>query len=209
MTWKCSSFVVGIVSLVCAWVGPSEEYSEGDSKMLCAGWPPSTNALSRRWSLCMGECFAACAMGGELLSPRALVWSYSSPVVMRALSDLEELVAARGSVMFSRGCFAAEGFSVDTLPPRSSSLLADALLLRLLEQMLCCLEGFHLPLHFTAGYQHVELFCIRFSYMGLSCGGSPTSCLLLLFVWWTSLVIHRLLANSLFQLLCHSVGSSA
>jgi hypothetical protein len=59
--------------------------------------------------------------------PRTLVWSYSSLMILRALSDSEESVATCGSVMFSSGCFAAEGFSVDALPPRSSSLLVDAL----------------------------------------------------------------------------------
>jgi hypothetical protein len=42
--------------------------------------------------------------------------------------------------MFSGGCFATEEFSVDALPSRSSSLLADALLSRLLGRMLCRLE---------------------------------------------------------------------
>ena len=62
----------------------------------------------------------------------ALVWSYSSPVVLKALSDSEESVVAHG-----RSCFPA-----DALPSRSSSLPADALLSRLLGRMLCRLEIF-------------------------------------------------------------------
>ena len=77
-------------------------------------------------------CFAA--------SMVALVWSLSSSVVLRALSDSEESVAALGAVMFSGGCFAAEEFLVDALPSKSSSLPADALLSRLLGRMLCRLE---------------------------------------------------------------------
>ena len=65
-------------------------------------------------------CFAA--------SMVALVWSLSSSVVLRALSDSEESVAAHGAVM------------VDALPSKSSSLPADALLSRLLGRMLCRLE---------------------------------------------------------------------
>ncbi|KAG0533119.1 hypothetical protein BDA96_04G165200 [Sorghum bicolor] len=34
-------------------------------------------------------------------------------------------------------------------------------------------RGFYLRLHFTTSYQRVELFCIRFSYLGLPCGRSP------------------------------------
>jgi len=125
----------------------------------------------------------------------ALVWIHSSSMVLRALSDSEESVAAHGAVMFSGGCFAAEEFLVDVLPSRSSSLLADALLSRLLRRMLCLLEDYHLRLHIIAGDQRVELFCVRFSCLGLSRGGSPHLMFLALFVVWTSLVIHGLLAT--------------
>ncbi|KAG0551869.1 hypothetical protein BDA96_01G460500 [Sorghum bicolor] len=58
--------------------------------------------------------------------------------------------------------------------------------------------GYHLRLHINTGDQRVELFCVRFSCLGLSCGGSPTLCFLISFVLWTSLVIHELLTNPLF-----------
>jgi len=114
-----------------------------------------------------------------------------------------------GRSCFSGGCFAAEEFSMDALPSRSSSLPADALLSRLLRRMLCRLEVYHLWLHINAGDQRVELFCVRFSCLGLSCGGSPHLMFLASFVLWTSLVIHGLLANPLYRLLCRSIGSPA
>jgi len=176
--------------------------------MLRAGRPPSVDALPRRWSSCLGGCFATGAIGDELSSPHALVWSYSSPVVLRALSDSEESIVGRGSVIFSGGCFAAEGFSVDALP--------------LIEVIVCsggCFAfkvawtdalsfgDFYLRLHFTTRHQHVELFYIRFSYLVLSCGGFPTSFFLLSFLLWTSLVIHGLHVNPLFRLLFCSMSS--
>ena len=154
------------------------------------------------------DAFAAGAMGDELSSPRALVWSYSSPVVLRALSEWEESVAMCSSVIFSDRCSAVENrrevfgrcFATEVIVSCGKCFSVEVAWTNVL-----LFGGFHLRLHFTPGYQRVELFCIRFSYLELSCGWSPTLCFLLLFV--LSLVIHRLLVNSLFWLLYRSIGS--
>jgi hypothetical protein len=73
--------------------------------------------------------------------------------------------------------------------------------------MLC--RCYHLRLIFAAGYQIVELICIRFSSWGCQVEGPPPLMFLAYrLCWWTSLVIYGLLANPFVSTMCRFIDYS-